>query len=139
MVELSQVANVITLKVNAATVFTFTNTSGYTSGDVMLGINDQFDSIGSAANYVIFDNVEVISLGSAVTIAGIGFPSASVVAIDFVLSGSGTPADFHLQSTASLSPLAWSDDDSATITATANGFRATTTRSGNERYYRIRR
>ena len=142
-VELRQVANVVTLTVNAATVFTFTNTSGYTSGDVMIGMNDQFDSIGSAANFVIFDNVEVINLGGAgtnvVNITGISFPSANQVAIDFTASGSGVPADFHLQSTASLSSIDWIDDAGATITTTANGFRATTTRTGNERYYRIRR
>jgi hypothetical protein len=141
-VELSQVANVITLKVNAATVFTLTNTTGYTSGDIMLGMNDQFDSIGTAGNFVIFDNVEVISLGGAgtniINITGISFPAANQVAIDFTASGGGVPADFHLQSTASLSPIDWSDDAGATITTTANGFRATTTRSGNERYYRIR-
>jgi hypothetical protein len=140
-VELSQIANVITLKVNAATVFTFTNTTGYTSGDVMLGMNDQFDSIGSAANYVIFDNVEVISLGATntITITGISFPSANTVAIDFTSSAGGNASDFHLQSTDRLSPVAWNDDANATITATANGFRATASRSGNERYYRIRR
>ena len=142
-VELSQIANVVTLKVNAITVFTFTNTSGYTSGNVMLGMNDQFDSVGSPANYVIFDNVEVVSLGSAITITitGISFPSANVVAIDFASSAGGVPGDFHLQSTDSLLPLplAWGDDGGATITATANGFRATTTRSGDQRYYRIRR
>jgi hypothetical protein len=138
-VELSQVANVITLKVNATTVFTVTNTSGYTSGDVMLGMNDQFDSVGSVANYVIFDNVEVVSLGSAINVTGISFPSPNVVAIDFASSSGGSPADFHLQSTGSLAPVAWADDDSAAITATANGYRATTTRSGDARYYRIRR
>lgn len=143
-VELRQVANVVTLTVNAATVFTFTNTSGYTSGDVMLGINDQFNSISSAAHFVIFDNVEVISLGSAgtnvINITGISFPSANQVAIDFTSSGGGVAADFHLQSRASLSPTDdWTDDAGATITTTANGFRATTTRAGNERYYRVRR
>ena len=142
-VELIQLANVITLKVNAATVFTFTNTTGFTSGDVMIGMNDQFDSVGSAANFVIFDNVEVVRLrsGSGINISGVSFPSPTTVAIDFTSAAGGTPADFHLQSASSLSstPVGWGDDNTATIIATANGFRATTTRSGNERYYRIRR
>ena len=140
-VELSQIANVVTLKVDAATVFTFTNTTGFTSGDIMLGLNDQFASIGSAENFVIFDNVEVVSLssGSSIRITGISFPSPGIVAIDFTATGGGAAGDFHLQSTATLLPVSWSDDASATITATANGFRATTAVSGDQRYYQIRR
>jgi hypothetical protein len=140
-VELSQIANVVTLKVDAATVFTFTNTTGFTSGDIMLGLNDQFASIGSAENFVIFDNVEVVSLnsGSSIRITGISFPSPGIVAIDFAATGGGAAGDFHLQSTATLLPVSWSDDASATITATANGFRATTAVSGDQRYYQIRR
>jgi len=138
-VELSQIGGVVTLRVNASTVFSFTNNTGYASGDIMLGMNDQFDSVGSPQNFVIFDNVEVLGLGAEIRITKIEFISPTEVAIDFISPGGGMASDFHLQKTDSLSPLVWGDDDNATIVATANGFRATAARSNGERYYRIRR
>ncbi|MFN7141114.1 MAG: hypothetical protein ACK4UN_17430, partial [Limisphaerales bacterium] len=37
----------------------YTNTFAYTSGNIMIGYNDTYDSIGSTNNFVIFDNVRV--------------------------------------------------------------------------------
>jgi hypothetical protein len=48
--------------------------------------------------------------------------------------------DLHLQSAPSLTPpIAWADDNSASIAVNGGGFRATTAQSGSMRYYRIRR
>ncbi len=141
-VELIQISNVVTLRVNAATVFSFTNNTGFESGAVMLGMNDQFDSVGSVENFVIFDNVEVINLSqanSSITITSIRFVGINQVEVDFVSPGGGVAEDFHLQRTDSLSPISWHDDPSASIVATGNGFRATATRSIGDRFYRIRR
>jgi hypothetical protein len=136
-VELGQIDNVITLKVNNSVVYSFLNPSGFTSGDIMIGHNDQADSIGSRTNFVIFDNVRVISLDF--TITSISFVG-NTVQIDFDSPLGGQAADFHLQSTGSLlDPIAWDDENSATITALAQGFRFALPREGDTRFYRIRR
>ena len=49
-VELSQLDGRVTVKVNGILIYELTNNTAYTSGHVMLGMNDQFDSIGSADN-----------------------------------------------------------------------------------------
>jgi hypothetical protein len=140
-VELSQRNNNITLRVNNAVVYTLTNTYGFTSGNIMIGHNDQFDSIGSSGvvgNLVLIDNVQVVQLG--LRIKRIELLPGSQVAIDFVSPDGGLAGDFHLQSTASLNdPIGWADDNAAVITATPGGFRATTSHSGAMTYYQIRR
>ena len=135
-VELSQVGNLITLRVDDTSVFTVTNSTSFTNGDVMIGHNDQFDSIGSAANFVIFDNVQVVSLAVQVTEIHV---SVNEVLIDFIAPAGGTAGDFHLQTSASLGPSDWHDDDSAMIMRNGYGFRAATMPSGDTRFYRIRR
>ena len=61
------------------------------------------------------------------------------VQIDFVSPLGGAVGDFHLQSASDPAPGNWADDDTAVITATADGFRVITTRSGDHRFYKIRR
>ena len=41
----------------------FTNTTAYTSGDLMFGYNDTFASIGDSNNFAIIDNVIVTPHG----------------------------------------------------------------------------
>jgi hypothetical protein len=74
-VELSQSNGVVTLRVNGAVVYQIVNTYGFNSGNIMIGMNDQFDSIGSAANFVIFDNVRVVNLDPPLPLA-LGCPSS---------------------------------------------------------------
>src|SRR5207249_4420331 len=68
--ELSQINNVITWQLNGIVIAQRTNTSSYTSGDVMIGYFDPYTSISSplADNYVIFDNVRVLVAAIAPTI-----------------------------------------------------------------------
>jgi hypothetical protein len=136
-VELSQVGNVVTLRVNQAVVYRITNTFGFNSGTIMLGHNDQFDSIGSTDTFAIFDNVRVVQLGSTTTdITGITV-SGNNVLLDF--EGSGQASDFRIESTPTLSPTAWAEETAATVAPTASGFRATVPVNGAMRFYRVRR
>lgn len=135
-VELGQYNDVITLRVNNNIIYSFTNTYGFTSGDVMIGHNDQFDSVGSSANFVIFDNVRVVSLDFQ--IKSITLLDPNQVQIDFVSPLGGFAGDFHLQSAADPTSN-FTDDNNAIITAIPAGFRAVTTRTGVTRFYRIRR
>lgn len=136
-VELSQFNNLITLKVNNVLIYELTNNTAYTSGNVMIGMNDQFDSIGAADNFVIFDNLVVVNLDFIIK-SIVPMPE-NQVQIDFVSPLGGSVSDFHLQSATDPAPGNWVDDETAVITATADGFRVVTTRSGDHRFYKIRR
>ena len=70
--EVNQINNVVTWKLNNVVVAERTNTSSFTSGDIMLGYMDIFSSIASPLtdNYVIFDNVKVLVVGVAPAIVG---------------------------------------------------------------------
>ncbi|MDB6110643.1 MAG: Immunoglobulin I-set domain protein [Pedosphaera sp.] len=61
--EISQFNNVITWRLNGVVVAQRTNTTSYTSGNIMLGYMDIFSSIANPPqdNYVIFDNVRVLT------------------------------------------------------------------------------
>jgi hypothetical protein len=65
-VELRQVNGVIYWSINHSLVFAYTNTTSYTSGNIMLGYEDGFDSIGSSGGAVIYANARVINLASPV-------------------------------------------------------------------------
>jgi hypothetical protein len=72
-VEIRHVDGLVTLKVNQVPIFTVTDRGGFTEGAFMLGMNDQFSSIGSPETFVIYDNVRVVPLESegGVTIVSI--------------------------------------------------------------------
>ncbi|HUR45113.1 MAG TPA: hypothetical protein VMZ27_04475, partial [Candidatus Saccharimonadales bacterium] len=133
-VELSQIAGIISLKINQNLIFQVTNSFSPRSGNIMLGMNDQFDSVGSVSNFVIFDNVRVVSMETRIT--SITFPNNEKVQIDFFSPLSTNPDTFRLQSASSLSPTVWSDAF-AEISGREGGLRAIATRSGDTRFYRI--
>jgi len=134
-VEFRQLDGVITLSVNGNIVYSFANTSGFSSGNVMLGMNDQFDSVGSPTGFVVFDNVQVVSLDFL--IKSILLVAPDQVQIDFASPLGGLASEFRLQSGSN--PASLADDNGAIITAIPGGFRAVTTQAGGIRFYRIRR
>jgi hypothetical protein len=136
-IELNQINNVIALKVNNNLIFQYTNTTSYTSGTIMIGHSDQFDSIGSADNYVVFDNVQVIGLD--LQIIRIQFSSSDQVVIDFMSPLGGNAAEMHLQAASLLGPGADWHDIAADISSTVDGFRAVAPRLPGTTFYRIRR
>ena len=58
-VEVRQTTNVITWFLNDTLVAQYTNTFGYTNGNILIGYNDNFASIGASDNFDIFDNIRV--------------------------------------------------------------------------------
>lgn len=70
-VEIDQTNNNLIWKINGTAIAQRTNTSGFTSGNVMLGLMDVFPSIANPAVdcYVIYDNVRVENLGAAPVVA----------------------------------------------------------------------
>jgi hypothetical protein len=135
-VELSQINGVITWKINQTIVFSYTNTTAYKSGDVMLGYEDGYDSVGSNGGSVIYDNVRVISLASPV-ITGIT-NKAGNVGINFSANAADVAGQFTLQSAPAVTgPYT---DVASTISALGGGnFSTVKASSGPSQFYRIRR
>jgi len=136
-VELGQANGVVTLKVNNSVIWSLANTSSFADGNVMIGLNDQFNSIGSGGtngNFVLFDNVRVVTPGVFITSVQL---TESEVQLDFAAPG-GQPGDFKIQAATNPSPTGWADENSAVISATPQGFRAKAPR-GSARFYRVRR
>lgn len=137
-VEISQIGKIITLRLNKAQVYSYTNNGSFTSGKIMLGYMDSFDSIGNSQSYALIDNVRVVSLAapviSQITIAGAN------VQVDFSANAGDVVAQFTLQSATSAGgPFA---DEASTITSLGSGnFRSVVSYNSaiTPKFYRIRR
>ncbi len=70
-VEVRQENNLITWLLNNIAVAQFTNTSSYNAGNILIGYNDTFNSIGDTNNFAILDNIRV---------EGIHYTPAQIVA-----------------------------------------------------------
>jgi hypothetical protein len=145
--ELSQVGGVVTFRVNGWPALTYTNTSAFTNGYVMIGYMDSFDSASSLAdNFALIDNLRIVDLTTVakpvITAISVGGSApGSAVTIDFTAGASDGPGDFTLEKATTVNGV-YGVDGGAIISGnpSAPNFRATTTTtSSNEEYYRIRR
>ncbi len=142
-VEIRQVGSTVTWSINQAVLFEISN-NGVSKGTFMLGQNDQFSSVGSLDNFVIYDNVRVVELegpsgATEATLSGITVNAGSIE-MGFGAS-TGAASDFTLESTGALTaPISWGSVDGAVIEETGAGeFSAKTQVPGTARqYYRIR-
>lgn len=136
-VEISSIGGVVTLKMNQIEIFSYTNATPYTSGTVMLGYTDAYDSIGPAASGVIYDNLRVISLAApTVTITAINIAGGNVV-IDFTGPSSDAASAYTLQEASTVNGSY--NDVSATITGSGGSYTATRALGGSSQFYRIKR
>ncbi len=101
--EVSQVNNVITWKLDGTVIAVRTNSTSFTSGDVMIGFMDIFSSIASPASdaFALFDNVRVLNLNAPVYAPSISTQPQSQSAlagdtVTFSVGVSGT-APFNYQ------------------------------------------
>jgi hypothetical protein len=137
-VELKQAGNLITLTIDNTQILQVTNVTSFTNGNIMLGMNDQFDSMGSINNYVIFDNVRVVRLPAILRINGVQL-SGGDVRIDFNGETSDAASAFALESSTDVSS-GYTAENSANIQQLAPGsFRAMVPINGQVRFYRVRR
>jgi hypothetical protein len=145
--ELSQIGGVVTFRINGWPALTYTNTSEFKSGYVMIGYMDRFDSTSTLANnFGLIDNLRIVDLTTVAktVITGIsvgGSAPGSLVSIDFTAGASDVPGDFTLEKATTVNGL-YGADGGAVISGnpSAPNFKATTTTtSSNEEYYRIRR
>jgi hypothetical protein len=86
--EIWQTNNVITWILNGTVVAEFANTNAYASGNILLGYNDVFNSMGDTNDFAIFDNIRVEALG--------GPPSVYVTNSIPTASEGGTAGQFTL-------------------------------------------
>lgn len=137
-VEVSQVGNQITLKVNNTTIFSYVNATPFTSGNIMLGYNDAYDSIGLTTSYVVIDNVRVVQLpaSSKPNITDIRI-NGSNVEISFTAETSDAASAFGLQEAGTVNGTY--GDVSATITGSGGSFKAVRALGGAAQFYRIKR
>jgi hypothetical protein len=136
-VEVKQLGNIVTMSLNKIRVLTYTNTTTFTNGTVMLGYSDPFSSIGEAAGAAYFANLSVVAINPP-TITSI-VRSGSDVTIQFTSNdGTVTPASFDLQA-AGVVTGPYTNVTTATITQLPSLiYQATTTSTASAQYYRIR-
>ena len=135
-VELRQVNGVISWYINHTLVFAYTNTTGYTSGNIMLGYEDGFDSVGSSGGAVIYANARVISLARPIITHIVD--NAGSIQITFTANASDVVGQFVLQ-TAPVVNGTYADT-SSTITSLGGGaFKAVKPAGAGPTFYRIRR
>jgi hypothetical protein len=138
-VEIKQVKGVISLTINKTLISSYSSpTNTFTSGTVMLGYNDPFDSVGTLDASVYFSNLRVVRLGPPFISQIIQNKGAGTLVINFTTTdGDAFPSSFTLESSSSLTgpftPVA-----SATITSLGGGaYQAVTAKPSVSQFYII--
>jgi hypothetical protein len=137
-VEIAQVGSVVTLKINNTVILTQTNATGFNSGNIMLGVCDAYDSLGSADGAVIYDNLRVIQLASTSkpVISGIRIVG-STVEISFSGEAADAPAAFGLLEATTVNGTY--SQVAATITGSNGTFKAVRPLEVTPRFFRLQR
>jgi hypothetical protein len=140
-VELRQVNGVVTMSINQTNILTYTNTTEFTRGNIMLGYDDSFNTKGDGG-YVFVDNVRVVRLEGGTTPTDVRISTitrtGNNIEINFT-AGAGEPITaFDLYSAPTVHGP-WNEDTTATITQFGSDYRVTTTATDTMRFYRIRR
>lgn len=103
--EITQQDGVVTLKFNGVPIFTKTNATSFTSGTLMLGHADLFNSIGSPNNFSVFDNVRVYA--QAEPPKPIVIQPVTLDGSDVVVTWTGGAGTFEVQGKLSLNDPTW--------------------------------
>jgi hypothetical protein len=134
-VEIKQVANVVSLTINKTPIFSYTNTTVWTNGYLMLGYSDPFSSStdGSVAA-AYFANLSVVRLTKPeVTQTVLGSTTATLT---FTTTDTSSP--FVVEGAATVDGVY--ANVNATITYQGNGtYQAVVPRGGDAQFYRVRR
>ena len=137
-VELKQVGSNVTFSINKTPIFTYVNTNSFTSGTLMFGYNDPFDSLGSSDGAAYFSNLRVVRLGP-LDITGFALSGPNVVINFTSTDGDDTTASFTVQSAGVVTGPYANVSPAATITQLGTGaFQAVAAQNGSARFYRIK-
>jgi hypothetical protein len=134
-VEIKQVANVVTLSVNKTPIFSYTNTTVWTNGYLMLGYSDPFSSSADGSvGAAYFANLEVVGLTKPeVTQTVLG---STAVTLTYTTTDTSSPFVVEAATTVDGTYAAVN----AVITYMGNGtYQAVAPRSGETQFFRVRR
>jgi hypothetical protein len=137
-VEIKQYNNVVTLSIDKTRIITYTNTTTFTNGTIMLGYEDPFDSLGTAQAAVLYSNLRVVQLGPPAISQLVYNPVGGTFVFNFTTpDGSLTTSSFTVLGTTNLNS-AFTTVTGATITQLSNGaYQATVPVSGPNHFYHI--
>jgi hypothetical protein len=136
-VEVNQIGNVVTLKINNTSIMTYTNNGVFQSGNIMLGYDDAFDSNTGTGAAVIYDNVRVVALGRPL-ITNIQRSGTNAI-IDFTWSLDDATSAFTVQKATTVAGP-YAGVAGTTIARISPGaYRATTPAPESAAFFRIRR
>jgi hypothetical protein len=135
-VEIKTVENRVTMSINKTAIFTYTNTTTFTNGTLLLGYNDPFSSVGAPDGAVYFSDLKVVRLAGPVitaqptnAIASVGATAAFMVAATFDPSSAVTNGQWTFNGTNIAS--ATNATYSFTVTPASFGTYAWTVNDGN--------
>ena len=141
-VEIKQQNNIVTMSINHTTIFTYTNTTVWTSGYLMLGYSDPFgNTVGNPEAGVYYANLQVVDLTApTITINNIVISGGNVVVKFTTSSAADTTSSFTLQSSGTVNGTYTDVSPAASITSLgSNQFQATVPYTGGaQQYYRVR-
>jgi hypothetical protein len=137
-VEISQVGGIVTLKINNTVIMSYTNSTQYTVGNIMLGYTDAYDSIMAGNSAVIYDNLRVVALTQPkLDTTGIQ-KVGNNIEITFTYNSDDPASAFSIMSSAT-AQSGYAVDATAVITKTGTGaYKAVIPTSGPTRFYQVR-
>jgi hypothetical protein len=144
-VEIDKVGSIVKLRINNTQIMSFSNSTPFLSGNLMLGYCDAYDSIMAGNSCVIYDNVRVVSVdvpkivSPSPTFTGTG---GTNVVLNFTFGIDDLTSAFRVQRATTITG-AFTDLGSTTITKTGPGQYTSTSLGARpaanaEGYYRIR-
>ena len=124
-VEIKTVKNKVTMAINKTAIFTYTNTTVWTNGTLMLGYNDPFSSTGGGDAAVYFSDIKVvrlappqITLQPTNLIIAVGSPATFGVGVNYDSSSAVTNGQWLLNGT----PIAGATNNTYSITVAAASY-----------------
>ena len=139
-VEMKQINNIVTLSINHTQIFSYTNTTVWTNGYLMLGYTDPYGgangaSVGNPDGSVYYANLQVVQL----TAPAITSTTVSGGNITLAFSSPDSTATFVVQSASVVTGPYTDVSPAPTIVSLGNGhYQFTTAQSGAQQFYRIR-
>jgi hypothetical protein len=133
-VEVSQIGNIITLRINNTPIFSYSNATSYASGNVMIGYDDAYDSVSLGTSFVVIDNLRVVRLNGLKlgSIRDLG----TNVQLDFTFDLTDSPAAFQVLGGPVVSGP-YADAGGTVVQLTPGTYRATVPKNGAAQFYRI--
>lgn len=137
---MSQIGKIVTVKINNTVIMSYNNTNTTTSGNIMVGYNDAFDSIGGGGGgFAIIDNLRVISLPAGIQITNIA-KIGNTAQMDFTWFANDPASAFKLYSATNVGGPYVADNNPATtysVNVPAASYRVVTPATNAARYFRI--